>query len=132
MMGFACLRLDGEFFASFDHRDGALVVKLDEHRVDHLLATGEARPFAPNGRRFKAWATVPADAVERWDDLLHVALAAVVQRRALDRPTRPVLPNRPVRALFGRTDPPVGERPRRPSWSRGRSARSEGVEPPTF
>ena len=86
MMGFACLRLDGEFFASFDHRDGALVIKLDEQRVDHLLATGQARPFAPNGRRFKAWATVPADAAERWDVVLHDAFAAAVQRQEHDRP----------------------------------------------
>ena len=32
-----------EFFGSFDHQDGALIVKLDEERVDHLLAIGQAR-----------------------------------------------------------------------------------------
>jgi hypothetical protein len=86
-MGFACLRLDGEFFASFDHRTGALVVKLDEAQVDQLLATARAEPFAPNGRRFRAWATVPADVVERWDDLLHDALTAAIHRRD-DHPRR--------------------------------------------
>ena len=29
MMGFACLRLDGDFFATCDHRTGDLVVKLN-------------------------------------------------------------------------------------------------------
>jgi hypothetical protein len=81
MMGFACLRLDGEFFASFDHRSGALVVKLDEAQVDELLATGRAEPFAPNGRRFKAWAAVPFAAADRWDEVLHDALAAATDRR---------------------------------------------------
>jgi uncharacterized protein YndB with AHSA1/START domain len=87
MMGFACLRLHGEFFASFDHRSGALVVKLDEAQVDELLATGRAEPFAPNGRRFKAWAAVPSAAAERWDEVLDDALAAAIDRR--DRGDRP-------------------------------------------
>jgi len=30
MIGFPCLRLDGDFFASCDHRTGELVVKLNE------------------------------------------------------------------------------------------------------
>jgi hypothetical protein len=81
MMGFACLRVDGAFFASFDHREGALVVKLDAASVDELLASGRARPFAPNGRRFKEWAAVPASAGDTWDDVLHDAL-----ERALRRP----------------------------------------------
>jgi len=37
MMGFACLRLDGAFFATCDHRTGNLVVKLDEQRVTDLI-----------------------------------------------------------------------------------------------
>jgi hypothetical protein len=31
MMGFPCLRLAGDFFATCDHRTGHLVVKLNEH-----------------------------------------------------------------------------------------------------
>ena len=31
MMGFPCLRLHGDFFATCDRRNGDLVVKLDEH-----------------------------------------------------------------------------------------------------
>jgi hypothetical protein len=87
MMAFACLRLDGEFFASFDHRTGALVVKLDEAQVDELLATGRAEPLAPSGRRFKGWAAVPSAAGERWDEVLHDALTAAIDRR--DRGDRP-------------------------------------------
>lgn len=47
MMGFACLRLDGDFFASIDHRTGSLVVKLDEPTVDHLLDTGDCAAVLP-------------------------------------------------------------------------------------
>jgi hypothetical protein len=59
MMGFPCLRLDGDFFASCDHRTGELVVKLDEQRARALVEAGTAEPFAPNGRRFREWVTVP-------------------------------------------------------------------------
>ena len=33
MMGFPCLRLDGDFFASCDSRSGALVIKLNEQAL---------------------------------------------------------------------------------------------------
>ena len=85
MMGFVCLRLDGEFFASFDHRNGALVVKLDEASVDGRLASGRAQPFAPNGRRFKEWAAVPAGGIDLWEDILHDALARAIDRRDRSR-----------------------------------------------
>lgn len=81
MMGFACLRLDGDFFASFDHRTGSLVVKLDGPSVDQLLATGEAEPFAPSGKRFREWASIPAAAHDRWEEHLHDALQASAKRR---------------------------------------------------
>ena len=61
MMGFACLRLDGDFFATCDHRSGDLVVKLNEQRVSVLLESGDAEPFAPNGRRFREWASIPLE-----------------------------------------------------------------------
>ena len=81
MMGFACLRLDGDFFATCDHRTGALVVKLDEQRVTELLDAGRAEPFAPNGRPFKAWATIPVERHRTWARLLDEALAASASRR---------------------------------------------------
>jgi hypothetical protein len=80
MMGFPCLRLQGDFFASFDRRNGDLVVKLDEHLVDHLLAAGRAEPFAPNGRRFREWAAVPFARRRTWARHLDSALDAAAAR----------------------------------------------------
>ena len=81
MMGFPCLRLDGDFFASCDHRTGELVVKLDAARVSELLAAGAAEPFAPNGRRFREWAVIPRRRSRTWAALLDEALAASAARR---------------------------------------------------
>lgn len=46
MMGFPCLRVSGRFFASFDRQTGALVVKMSAARVDELISSGQAQPFA--------------------------------------------------------------------------------------
>jgi hypothetical protein len=59
MMGLPCLRLGGAFFASFDRRSGALLIKLAEPRASELVASRQAVPFAPAGRRFREWAAVP-------------------------------------------------------------------------
>ncbi len=72
MMGLPCLRLHGAFFASFDRRTGNLLVKLTEPRVDELIAAFRAEPFAPAGRRFRAWAAIPDH--HRWTALLDDAL----------------------------------------------------------
>jgi hypothetical protein len=80
MMGFACLRLNGVFFASCDHRTGGLVVKLNEERVTALLDAGQAEPFAPNGRRFREWASVPTRQQRRWAPLLDEALQLAAAR----------------------------------------------------
>jgi hypothetical protein len=77
MMGFPCLRVSGRFFASFDQRTGALVVKLSAARVDQLIASGEAQPFAPVGRRFREWAAIDPARREHWPSLLDEALAFV-------------------------------------------------------
>ena len=73
MMGFPCLRRDGAFFASLDPATDALVVKLPADRVATLIDTGRAEPFAPNGRRFREWATVPHEASGTWAELLEQA-----------------------------------------------------------
>jgi hypothetical protein len=80
MMGFPCLRLDGDFFASCDPRTGNLVVKLDEGRVNGLLESGQAEPFAPNGRRFREWATIPLRHRSHWEPLLTEALQLAASR----------------------------------------------------
>lgn len=70
MMGLPCLRIHGAFFASFDRRTGALLVKLPETTVDELVAAGRAESFAPAGRRFREWAAIAAADVEAWESYL--------------------------------------------------------------
>jgi hypothetical protein len=77
MMGFPCLRVDGRFFASFDHRTAALVVKLPAARVDELISSGQAEPFAPAGRRFREWASIDPANRGRWSALLDEAFTFV-------------------------------------------------------
>ncbi|MGE2814896.1 hypothetical protein ACQI5H_07085 [Mycobacterium heidelbergense] len=77
MMGLPCLRANGRFFASFDRRGTALVVKLPEARVNELIESGEAEPFAPSGRRFREWASIDACRSETWSSRLDEALAFV-------------------------------------------------------
>jgi hypothetical protein len=79
MMGFPCLRLRGAFFASCDRKTGALVVKLPEERVGELVDRGRADSFAPNGRRFREWASVPPSKSRSWPALLDAALAFAAQ-----------------------------------------------------
>jgi hypothetical protein len=80
MMGFPCLRLNGDFFASCDRRTGNLVVKLDEAAVSNLIADGKAEPFAPNGRRFREWASIPVLRHRSWPALLDQALQIAAAR----------------------------------------------------
>ena len=88
MMGFPCLRLDGDFFASCDHRTGSLVVKLDESRVTALVEAGRAEEFAPSGRRFREWASIPVRRQRSWGALLDEALQCAASRRAEAGPGR--------------------------------------------
>jgi hypothetical protein len=81
-MGFACLRLDGDFFATCDHRTGDLVLKLNENRVSVLLEGGAAKPFAPNGRRFREWASIPLEHDRSWGQLLDEALDLAAARKS--------------------------------------------------
>jgi hypothetical protein len=73
MMGYPCLRLRGQFFASTDRTTGDLLVKLPEARVDALLSAGRAEPFAPAGRRFREWAAIPYSRSRNWKRLLEEA-----------------------------------------------------------
>ena len=70
MMGYPCVRRAGKFFASFDTATGALVVKLSRDRVAELIADGTGEPFAPNGRVFREWATIPDPKPRVWKRLL--------------------------------------------------------------
>jgi hypothetical protein len=75
LMKFPCLRVEGNFFATCDHRTGDLIVKLPRHRVTQLVEAGEAQPFAPAGRTFKEWATIPDRDEGTWRALLAEARA---------------------------------------------------------
>jgi hypothetical protein len=77
MMGFPCLRIDGKFFATCDHRSGALIVKLPEDRVDQLIETERADSFAPAGHPFREWASIPPERSRTWRRLLTEARAFV-------------------------------------------------------
>jgi hypothetical protein len=77
MMGLPCLRIDGQFFASFNRRTGDLLVKLPESRVDELVDAGRAHSFAPAGHRFREWAAVAPTRRRAWTALLEEALAFV-------------------------------------------------------
>jgi hypothetical protein len=69
-MGYPCVRRAGRFFASFDPRADALVVKLPGERVTELIADGCGEPFAPNGRVFREWVTIPEPDADLWERLL--------------------------------------------------------------
>lgn len=82
MMGYPCLRLDGDFFASWDPQHGRLIVKIDATTVTALIDADEAEPFVPAGRRFREWAAIPSDRSASWNGLLERALQAAVSRRS--------------------------------------------------
>ncbi len=89
MMGFPCLRLDGDFFACRDVRSDDLVVKLTQARVTALIETGQAMAFAPNGRRFKAWAAISSADIASCEMLLAEALDCAARRRRARGPSAP-------------------------------------------
>jgi hypothetical protein len=73
MMGFPCLRVNGGFFASVHHKSGDLIVKLPANRVLDLIETEVGEPFAPNGRRFKEWVSIPNRDTTLWQQLINEA-----------------------------------------------------------
>lgn len=77
MMGFPCLRVSGKFFASIERTTDDLIVKLPKERVTDLINSGEASPFAPNGRTFKEWALINTADETKWRTYLDEALLFV-------------------------------------------------------
>jgi hypothetical protein len=92
MMGLPCLRLDGQFFGSFDRRTGDLLVKLPAPRVDQLVDAGRAHSFAPAGRRFREWAAISPTRPRSWPALLDEALAFVASQPPPPRSRRRATP----------------------------------------
>ncbi len=75
MMGLPCLRTArGDFFAAADRHTGDLIVKLPATRVDDLIDRGVGEPFAPAGRRFREWVSIPERDPVRWEALMADAL----------------------------------------------------------
>ncbi len=79
MMGSPCLRVNGEFFASVHRKTGNLIVKLPATRVLDLIETEVGDPFAPAGRRFKEWVSIPNRDAALWQQLINDAHDFVVQ-----------------------------------------------------
>ena len=77
LMGFPCLRVNGEFFATCDHRTGDLIVKLSRDRVQELIDEGVGEPFAPAGRVFREWVLVRGRDAKRWRPLMREAIEFV-------------------------------------------------------
>jgi hypothetical protein len=77
LMGFPCLRVEGEFFATCDHRTGELIVKLPKARVQELIDLGHGQAFAPAGRVFREWVLVPEREGKRWKEFMAEARSFV-------------------------------------------------------
>ena len=75
IMNGRCLRVGKEFLALVDYKGSGLVVKLPTARVAELVATGAGAPFAPAGRVFKEWLSVPKPDRWRWLALLREGIA---------------------------------------------------------
>lgn len=73
MMGYPCLRANGAFFGCVERGTGHLIVKLPAARVTELVASGQALPFAPNGRVFREWAAFADPDRDEWIALLEEA-----------------------------------------------------------
>ncbi|HET9667235.1 MAG TPA: TfoX/Sxy family protein [Desertimonas sp.] len=83
MMGYPCVRRAGRFFASFDTRAEALIVKLPGERVADLIADGTGEPVSPNGREFREWVTIPEPDAALWGHLLEEARAFAAPERLM-------------------------------------------------
>lgn len=77
IMNGKCLRVGKEFLALVDYKGSGLVVKLPKARVAALVESGVGQPFAPAGRVFKEWLSVPKLDRRRWLSLLREGIAFV-------------------------------------------------------
>lgn len=77
IMNGRCLRVGKEFLALVDYKGSGLVVKLPKTRVAELIRAGVGEPFAPAGRVFKEWLSVPKPDRRRWFALLKEGIAFV-------------------------------------------------------
>jgi hypothetical protein len=74
MMGYPCVRLAGRFLASYDDKSRSLVVKLPRERVTELVEEGRGDPFAPAGKVFREWVSIPTVDRALWQAVLAEAV----------------------------------------------------------
>lgn len=79
IMNGRCLRVGKEFLALVDFKGAGLVVKLPKLRVAELIEEGKGQSFAPAGKAFKEWLSVPQPDRKKWQDLLEEGVAFVGQ-----------------------------------------------------
>jgi hypothetical protein len=77
IMNGRCLRVGKEFLALVDYKASGLVVKLPRERVAELIDAKVGKPFAPAGKVFKEWLSVPSPDRVLWRKLLREGLAFV-------------------------------------------------------
>jgi hypothetical protein len=77
IMGGRCARVSGEFLALVDFKGSGLVVKLPRERVEALIDAGTGQTFAPAGKVFKEWVSVPRRDRRRWRSLLREGIEFV-------------------------------------------------------
>ena len=77
IMGGRCVRVAGEFLALVDFKGSGLVVKLPRERVDQLITEGVGRPFAPAGKVFHEWVSIPDADPRQWHALLREGITFV-------------------------------------------------------
>jgi hypothetical protein len=83
-MGGRCARVAGEFLALVDFEGSGMVVKLPRARVDMLIAQGTGQPFAPAGKVFREWVSIPQRGRRRWRSLLREGIAFVAPDASSD------------------------------------------------
>lgn len=84
MMGYPCVRLAGRFLASYDDRARCLVLKLPKDRVRELIEDGDGEAFAPAGKVFREWISIPTIDRDLWQTVL--AEAVDFARDSLNQP----------------------------------------------
>ena len=77
IMNGPCLRVGKEFLGLVDYKGPGLVVKLPKQRVAEIIASGKGQPFAPAGRVFSEWLSVPKVDSKQWLGLLREGIEFV-------------------------------------------------------
>ena len=79
MMGHQCLRTvrTNGFVATIERATGDVVVKLPKQRGQELIDSGVGRSFAPAGKVFREWVSVPDIDEPTWATLLEESIEFV-------------------------------------------------------